>query len=68
MDRQLTWRKSSSCESSACIEVAVGVDRVYLRDSKDPNGAVLIFSHAEWAEFVRSVLGNQPTSGAAVRF
>lgn len=56
---ELIWRTSSYCESSSCIEVAVGVDRVYLRDSKDPDGAVLIFSRRVWEEFVRSVRSDE---------
>jgi len=49
------WRKSARCGSSACVEVAK-VDDVYLvRDSKNPNGAVLSFTEREWAAFVEGV-------------
>ncbi|GAA4702643.1 DUF397 domain-containing protein [Phytohabitans rumicis] len=48
----LVWRKSQRCESNACVEWAPTNDGVALRDSKDPDGAVLLFSRAEWAAFL----------------
>jgi hypothetical protein len=49
------WRKSRRCGHSACVEVAK-VDGGYLvRDSKNPDGAVLSFSEQEWAAFVEGV-------------
>jgi len=32
--------------------VAVLEDRVLVRDSKEPDGAVLTFTHSEWRAFV----------------
>ncbi|WP_406317213.1 DUF397 domain-containing protein [Streptosporangium sp. NBC_01639] len=63
-----TWRKSSRSGSSGgeCVEVAV-VDAPgtghkadlgslhVLRDSKDPDGAKLFFTQAEWDAFVAGV-------------
>ncbi|WP_405912440.1 DUF397 domain-containing protein [Streptomyces sp. NBC_00963] len=52
------WRKSSysNGEGGACLEV---VDRcpgaVPVRDSKMPDGAVLLLTHQGWATFVQSV-------------
>ena len=49
------WRKSQRCGNAACVEVAK-VDGVYLvRDSKNPNGAVLSFTEQEWTTFVEGV-------------
>jgi len=49
------WRKSRRCSGGACVEVAK-VDDVYLvRDSKNPDGAVLSFTDQEWAGFVEGV-------------
>lgn len=48
------WRKGtrSGPYSDNCVEVAL-VDRlVAMRDSKDPTGAVLFFTVAEWDAFV----------------
>lgn len=48
------WRKSSqsgpNCDN--CVEVA-HVDQAWLmRDSKDPQGPVLVFTQGEWDAFV----------------
>lgn len=54
---QGTWRKSShsSGEGGECVEVAVGHDTVYVRDSKDRTGPVLTFHPQEWTAFLRFV-------------
>jgi len=50
---EIVWRKSSrSGGSGDCVEVAVLEDRVLVRDSKEPDGAVLTFTHSEWRAFV----------------
>lgn len=49
------WRKASRSGSNgdACVEVATNVPGVVaVRDSKDPSGAVLAVSPAEWRGFV----------------
>ncbi len=51
------WRTSSrSNNTGACVEVAglSGGGRA-VRDSKDPRGAVLMFTAAEWTAFVGGV-------------
>ena len=49
-----SWRKSSRSGpySDNCVEVAFAGGGVAVRDSKDPAGAVLLFTPAEWAAFV----------------
>ena len=51
------WKKSSrSSGDGQCVAVAtLGQDAVGVRDSKDPNGPVLVFTAAEWAAFVGGV-------------
>jgi Domain of unknown function (DUF397) len=49
------WRKSTLSMSNGCVEVAVQVDGVALRDSKDRDGPVLVFSRHEWSAFVGAV-------------
>ncbi|GAA2152292.1 DUF397 domain-containing protein [Actinomadura napierensis] len=51
------WRKSSRSEGSEgqCVEVAVGERRVAVRDSKDPDGAVLAVAPSGWASLLADV-------------
>jgi hypothetical protein len=45
----------SACDDGQCVEVAIA-EVVAVRDSKAaPDGPVLWFSRAEWAEFVTAV-------------
>ncbi|MGH3734194.1 MAG: DUF397 domain-containing protein [Micromonosporaceae bacterium] len=53
---EVLWRKSGrSGGSGDCVEVAVLPERVLVRDSKDPDGAVLTFTYREWQAFVGGV-------------
>ncbi|MFE5585340.1 DUF397 domain-containing protein [Kitasatospora sp. NPDC056531] len=55
----LAWRKSSYSGTNGgnCIEVAPGFlpGAVPVRDSKDPQGPVLLFSASAWKSFVSGV-------------
>jgi Domain of unknown function (DUF397) len=48
------WHKSSAsgphCDN--CVEVAFVDDAIAVRDSKYPDGPVLLFTQAEWDAFV----------------
>ena len=47
------WRKSSySGNTGNCVEVAITESVVGLRDSKDPDGPVLVVTHEEWRGFM----------------
>jgi hypothetical protein len=49
------WRKSRHSGINGCVEVAV-VDRVIaVRDSKDRDGSVLVFTADEWTAFLAGV-------------
>jgi hypothetical protein len=51
-----TWRKSSrSGGQGNCVEVADAREAVGVRDSKDPSGAVLVFTRSQWRAFVEGV-------------
>jgi hypothetical protein len=50
-----TWRKSSRSGVNGCVEVAYIDDRVAVRDSKDRQGPMLVFTHAEWDAFLSGV-------------
>jgi hypothetical protein len=50
------WRKSSYSSSNAnCVEVAVTDPAVAVRDTKDRQGPVLVFSPGEWRTFTAGV-------------
>ena len=50
------WKKSSySGNSGNCVEVADLGQVVAARDSKDPDGPVLMFSHDEWTNFLNRI-------------
>ncbi|MEU4561009.1 DUF397 domain-containing protein [Actinoplanes sp. NPDC023936] len=52
------WRKSSrsnGCGGNNCVEVAELTGQVAVRDSKDRQGPVLIFTSAEWQAFLAGV-------------
>lgn len=59
MDKDLTnarWRKSSrSSANGQCVEWAELDQTVAVRDSKNPDGPVLLFTPGEWAAFVEGV-------------
>jgi Domain of unknown function (DUF397) len=48
------WRKSSRSGpwTDNCVEVAFVGDSILVRDSKNPSGAVLVFTPNEWDAFV----------------
>ncbi|MBL7491949.1 DUF397 domain-containing protein [Frankia sp. AgB1.9] len=49
----LGWRKATaSAHNGACVEVAPLPGNVAVRDSKDPDGPVLVFTPAEWHAFL----------------
>jgi len=49
------FRKSTFSESSACVEVAKNADIIKVRDTKNRQGTVLSFTHAEWDAFLKGV-------------
>lgn len=51
------WRKSSfsNPNGNQCVEVSFTSNAVGLRDSKNPDGAVLVFDHCEWTAFLSGV-------------
>jgi hypothetical protein len=51
------WQRSSYCNgAAACVEVAPLADgNVALRDSKEQDGPVLVFTPSEWAAFTVGV-------------
>lgn len=55
-DFTLIWRKSkASTGANECVEMADTKLSVLVRDSRDPAGAVLEISPAQWSSFIRRI-------------
>jgi hypothetical protein len=56
-DNAAVWRRASKCDNSSgnCVEVADLGGATAVRDSKDTDGAVLVYTRAEWAAFLEGV-------------
>ena len=55
----LQWRKSSySSDTANCVEVASSPDRIYVRDSKDPNLTAISYATGSWRTFIEAVRTN----------
>ena len=52
------WRTSSWSNGGACVEVAVGKDAVFIRDSKKRNDDILAVSPLAWKEFISAIQHN----------
>lgn len=46
------WKKSSHSGTNGCVEVALSQNQVAVRDSKDPEGPILLFAPPEWRAFL----------------
>jgi Domain of unknown function (DUF397) len=53
------WHKSTFSSANGCVEVAIQDDGVAVRDTKDRNGPVLVFTRHEWEAFVGGVLAGE---------
>lgn len=49
------WVKSARSNTGNCVEVRALPDKVQMRHSQDPEGAVLAFDRDEFATFLQSV-------------
>lgn len=51
-DADVWYTSTASQPGGNCVEVAVSGEAVHVRHSHDRAGAVLSFTHAEWAAFL----------------
>lgn len=49
------WRRPSSSTTSNSVEVAKLPGATAVRDSRQPDGSVLVFSTLEWSAFVAAI-------------
>lgn len=50
--KSLTWRTAAACNAGSCVQVARVGGSVAMRNSKQPEGLVLIYSPDEWLAFM----------------
>ncbi|GID96205.1 DUF397 domain-containing protein [Amorphoplanes digitatis] len=48
----LTWRSATACNGGNCVQVAATDDGVAVRDSKNPDGGVQLYTASEWRSFL----------------
>ena len=49
------WRKSTASGTGNCVEVSLAAGSVLMRNSRNPQGPVLSFTHPEWEAFLTGV-------------
>jgi hypothetical protein len=61
--RTARWRKSNVSGETGCVEVALGLPMVGVRDTKDNgSGPVLVFTPAAWTSFLDGLVMGDFTS------
>jgi Domain of unknown function (DUF397) len=55
MPINVDWRVSKECGGSNCVQVAAIGEAIAVRDSKDPQSAILWYSTGEWKQFLAGV-------------
>jgi len=69
VERQsLTWLKAqSSTNNGQCVEIASTAGKVAIRDSKDPDGPILVYTSREFSAFLEGARSGEFDSLAAVK-
>ena len=62
---RIEWRKSTASNSGGCVEVAIVDGSVRIRDSANPNGAVLELPPVAWSLFLTRTRSTNPAPGQA---
>jgi Domain of unknown function (DUF397) len=61
-DYPTTWRKSSACIPSDCVEIASHVEKIWIRDSANAEGPVIRVSYTVWRGFISDISADGPAS------
>ena len=48
----LFWLKAQASGATGCVEIASTVDKIAIRDSKDPDGPILVYTLTEFSAFL----------------
>lgn len=51
----MSWRRSSYCSDSTCVEIAVTGDETLMRDSKNKNQPFIRIDRTAWEQFIKGV-------------
>jgi Domain of unknown function (DUF397) len=62
MSDDILWRKSTYSGMNGCLEVAFIDGQVVIRNSKDKQGPVLLFTSVEWENFLRGAVEGEFSS------
>ena len=46
------WLKAQASGATGCVEIGSTVDKVAMRDSKDPDGPILVYTPTEFSAFL----------------
>ena len=49
----LFWLKAQASGATGCVEIASTVDKIAMRDSKDPDGPILVYTPTEFSAFLK---------------
>lgn len=49
---EVAWDKPSHCQHGDCVKVGHSKGQVLMRDSKDPDGPVLRLTKDQWQQFI----------------
>ncbi|MEU4422345.1 DUF397 domain-containing protein [Actinoplanes sp. NPDC024001] len=61
-DTTTRWTRSSYCATGSCVEVAmIDDDVIALRDGKNPALPALVFTRADWNDFLDDIAGGKLT-------
>lgn len=52
---QISWRKSRASGLNGCVEIGLDDERVYVRDSTDPDTNCVMIKGEQWIHFVEQV-------------